>query len=185
MIDADLERHDDADAASMAASALLFSTFLLHEVDAELIRRLENSGARARLQEMGLHLPDADAKDAIESLAADYFETFVKPLEGPPPVQSLAEGDSFEGEPAKAMRAIADAAGVSFDAAAARGAPVDHLGAQLAMWAHIHLRDHNASREFAERHLRWSLRHLDRGAQGEAFYDHLSKLVAEFIRSLS
>lgn len=172
------------DVERMAAVAELMASLLLREVDADLLGELAETGADEHLRGLGLDLPSPDDAQALDDLAAAYFETWVQPSDGFPPVQSLAEGSTFEGPPAAAMRAIAEAAGVTFEPAAARGAPVDHLGAQLALWAHVHRRDREASREFASRHLRWAKPHLLRHGGEESFYGRLALMTASFIDSL-
>ena len=164
----------------LTAVADLFAALLLREVDRDLIESLEASGADVALRSFNVSLPAATEVDALDALAAEYFEVFVKPLEGPPMIQSLAEGDAFEGPPADAMRAIAEACGVDFDPVAARGAPVDHLGAQLSLWASLRRRDAEAASAFADRHLRWATRHLER-RRDASFYGQLSGTVADFI----
>ena len=179
----DGDRRPATDGTSLTAVADLFASLLLREIDAALVTSLTGSGAREQLAGMGLVVPEADDGEALDRLAAEYFESFVKPLEGAPPIQSLAEGDAFEGPPADAMRAIAEAVGVTYDAAAARGAPVDHLGSQLAMWSAILRRDSRAADEFRDRHLRWAVPHLRRRGE-DSFYGRLAAVVADFIDTL-
>lgn len=164
-------------------TAELFATLLLHEVDARLIRSLDASGALAVLSEMGLRFPAPDDAAGIEQLACDYFEAIVKPMKGAPPVQSLHEGDTFDGEAARSMKQIAEAAGVRLDPDGARGAPIDHLGCQLALWAHLETRDPIAAEILAARHLRWALPALER-ARGKSFYGTVLGHCAEFLATL-
>ena len=170
-----------AEAENLRASAELLSTLLLREVEPTLILELEESGARDQLQRMGLVIPEANDHAAHEGLAAEYFESFVKPIEMAPLIQSLVEDGAFEGRAARSMREIATSAGLEFDPKAARGAPADHLGSQIAMWTAIDRRDPATAREFASRHLSWALPELER-RRDDSFYGRLSGFVADFIR---
>jgi TorA maturation chaperone TorD len=161
-------------------TAGLLARLLLHEIDAGFLRGLKDQELTSELAGLGLELPDEQDPEALDRLAAAYFEAFVNPAQFPPPVQSLVAEGTYEGEAARSMRAIAEAVGVTFDATAARGAPVDHLGSQLLLWSELLGRDQGAAAEFATRHLAWSIPYL-RQRTGEGFYDRVSGIVADFI----
>lgn len=175
--------------AELRATARLLARLLLREVDADLVASLGEPETRDALAALGLALPAASddaAGDALDQLAAEYFAHFVNPAGAPPPVQSLAEGGTYEGDAATGVRQVAEAAGVSFDAEEARGAPPDHLGCELLLWDELAGRDPAAAAEFARRHLAWAPSHL-RGRAGAAgpstdgFYDRLASVTADFV----
>ena len=165
------------------ATAELFGRLLLIEVDGDMIRELERTGALAELRALGLSLPAADDDQAREELAADHYEALVRPTEEPPPIQSLVEEGVYEGRAAAGMRAVARAAGLDFDADAARGAPVDHLGVQLLLWSELAGRDAAAAAEFARRHLAWAPPHLRR-TEADGFHAHLKHRTADLIQEI-
>ncbi len=65
------------------------------------------AGLASTLAGLGLCLPEEDSQAALDDLAAAYFDAFVSPRGGHPPIQSLAEGSGYEGEPARAHLAWA------------------------------------------------------------------------------
>ncbi len=172
----------DAPEANIAV-ARLFATLLLTEPTPRFVEELEQSGAASMLRDLGLEFPAADDGPAFESLAAGFFETFVHPLSHSPPVQSLVESGVYEGNAAQSMRILAERAGVEFDAGAAFGAPIDHLGCQLLFWGAIGARDPETARAFAERHLVWAIPLLT-CISTDTFHGRLAALVADFLRTL-
>ena len=164
------------------AVAELFGRLLLQEIDGRTIRWLEENGAREALRDLGLELPAPDDTSALEEVAAEHYRALIRPEDGPPPIQSLVEEGVYEGGAAAGMRAVAAAAGLDFDAAAAR-APVDHLGVQLLLWSELAGRDAAAAAEFARRHLAWAPPHLRR-TEADGFHAHLKHRTADLIQEI-
>ncbi|MHC4937140.1 MAG: molecular chaperone TorD family protein [Planctomycetota bacterium] len=156
--------------------ARLLGWLLLRELDAATLASLET--LRPELEAIGLSPPETDD---LEELAAQYYAAFLDPAAGVPLVQSLHEGDGYEGEAARSVRAIAEAAGLELDTEQPRGAPQDHLGLELLLWSELAERDGAAAGEFARRHLSWAVAVLAR-RDGAGFYDRLGSITAAFIR---
>ena len=120
----------------------------------------------------------------LDELAAEFFAAFVQPADSAPPVQSLWMQGTYEGRSAGVVRELARAAGVEFDRTAARGAPVDHLGAILLLWCEAReLRPEVADRLEAE-HMEWALRPLAHVARQGGFYGGVCAAAGEFLRTL-
>ncbi len=159
-----------AELPALAASARLLGFLLQCELSPGVVRTL--AGVREALAELGMMLPEPTDEAALEELAAAYFAAFVDPERGPPPVQSVVSGGGYEGPPAAAIRALATQLGLDRDTAAARGAPPDHLGSELELWAEIAERMPAQAPAFAAAHLAWARPWLRRAA-GEGFYGRL------------
>ena len=115
--------------ASLASVAELFGELLLRELSEERLLALRSAQElEPLLAEMDLQLPAPEDRDL---LAADFFDLFVNPQSGFPLVQSLYEEGNYEGNAAKGVRQVAEAAGLDYDQLAALGATPDHLGSQL------------------------------------------------------
>ncbi len=168
----------------LQAAARLLSHLLLYEIDSNLIAELEQSGANEVLKEMGIPLPALTDKEAVDNLSVEYFERFVNPAVGAPPIQSLAEEGKYAGKASESMEKIAIAAGLTFASDRTRGAPMDHLGSQLAMWSELNERDPAAAKDFCRRHLVWATRTLEIGSP-QGFYGQLSRTVCEFIKAIN
>lgn len=166
--------------ARLRVVASFLARLLLRECDAELVREISAAGLLEELAGIGLVFPGAADDAALDALAAEYFEIMVNPADGIPLVQSLAEDGSYEGDAAKGMREIAAAADVTFDTAAAAGAPVDHLGVQLALWGELVGRDRGAAAEFHRRHLAWAVPALAAKSAG-GFYGALLAAAGDLI----
>jgi TorA maturation chaperone TorD len=174
------------DLAKLAASARIFGILLQRELDAATVNSLREAGIAPALEALGLELPDADDQEALDRLAAEYFEFFVAPDPGPPPVQSLVESGTYEGESAAAIRNVAEQLGVLRDEEAARGAAPDHLGSELELWAEVSERAPEQSADFARAFLIWALPWLDARAQSPAsFYASLCAAVRDLLRLLA
>ncbi|MFT7620130.1 MAG: TorA maturation chaperone TorD [Planctomycetota bacterium] len=161
----------------------LLSHLYLREVTAGFIEELDAIGANETLRDLGISLPDGRDAQSIERLATEYFETLVAPKDLPPPIQSIVIGGTYEGDAARSMREIAKAVGVTFDPKVAGGAPVDHLGSQLALWSDLMAENHEVATEFAVRHLVWA-KPLLRHQAGESFYGNLAQVTLKFIEVL-
>ncbi len=165
---------------ALAGVAKLFGLLLLRELETETLRSLSDPVLSEILKGSGITMPE---ESELEELAADFFEYFVNPQQGAPLVQSISEGGSYEGDPARDVRKIADAAGVELDPTHLMGAPVDHLAVELALWSVLVERDRSAAVEFTRRHLVWSLPRL-RDNERQGFYGNVCRVVADFIEAI-
>lgn len=171
------------DAAAWRSCAALLGRLLVRELDAETLVRLRDPAVARELSEMGLALPEGGGDEAlIERLAAEYFDAFVGGAGAVVPVQSLRESGGYEGVAAAEIRALAKAAGLDFDKSATRGAPPDHLGSILLLWAAFARDWPDGAKRIEERHLAWALPVLARVAKSEGtFYGALARASAQFI----
>ncbi len=179
---------------ALAATARLFGRLLVRELDAPLLAELREPGLAHALRDIGVRLPDASAEvstgagDAalLDALAAEYFEMFVSPTEGAPLVQSLHQGGVYEGPPAAGARRLAEAAGVTLDADAARGAPADHLGCLLQLWARVAQRSPSEAGTIANTYLAWAAGPLRlQASRRSGFYAELSAATADWIEEVA
>ncbi|MCA8950791.1 MAG: molecular chaperone TorD family protein, partial [Planctomycetes bacterium] len=132
-------------------AARLFGRLLLAELDAATLDELRAPAIATALAEIGIELP---APEALDTVAAEYFEHVLHPRGQAPLVQSLWHGGSYEGEAAVAVRRVAAAAGVELGPGA-RGAPPDHAGCLLVLWAELRERNAVIANDFATVHLGW------------------------------
>jgi len=165
---------------ALGAVSTLLGHLLLKECDAELVAEFERRGLRPQMAALDLELPAAGDGEALEDLAAEYFQTFLNPSDGFPLVQSLVEEGYYDGAAWQGLRETAKAAGVDYDVGAASGAPMDHLGSELLLWAELAGRDIEAANEFRSRHLLWALAPLQ-DIPAEGFYGALAACVCQFI----
>ncbi len=173
-----------SEAVSLAASGRLLGWLLVREIDEELVSSLAEPSLRDSLMEFGLDVSSLTAEQR-EILKSDYFAALVSPKEYPPPVQSLWQEGRYEGDAAASVRKVAEAMGVELDHEVARGAPPDHLGVELLLWAELAERSSSAQ-EFANQHLLWAKPALDALAArefrgGDGFYGRLAIAVNRFI----
>ncbi|MEZ6197096.1 MAG: molecular chaperone TorD family protein [Planctomycetota bacterium] len=175
----------DTEGRRLAAAARLLGFLLQRELDEDAVAELRRGGVEPALEALGLALPPEGDTAALEALAAEYFERFVAPRDTPPLVHSLAEGGGYEGEPAAGVRNVAAQLGVARDEDAARGAPVDHLGSELELWAEVRLRAPDQASDFARAYLAWSAPILRQQSGHGGFYGRLSGVVAEFVETVS
>ncbi len=175
----------DASNLELSHAAELFGDLLLFELDADRLARLQEPEVAAALASLGIEVPAAGATDAAEldELAADFFALFLQPDPGAPPVQSVWDTGSFEGEPAACIRRHAKAAGLDFDRLGARGSAVDHLGSILQLWADANR--HTAGADTAEHlrthHLEWGQRALASAADHDGFYGQIARAASALI----
>ena len=134
--------------------ARLFGQLLLHELSADDLERLREPEVLEALAAVGVDVPPADTP--LDELAAEFFDTLLRPEHGPP-VQSLWSGGSYEGDSAAMIRKLAEAAALDFNKSAARGAPLDHIGSILLLWAEARERAPEVAERLQEDHLAWSL----------------------------
>lgn len=174
---------DPAERASLRALADLCGRLLLREANAadlELLRRPEVESAFAAL---GVDVPRGPTEVVLERLAHEYFETFLRPESGDPPVASHWRSRQAGGDSAAAARRAAMAAGLEL----ARGAPADHLGNLLVLWA----RADEAAPEVAEllrsEHLAWGIDALQgRALDADAgFYSNLARATIGLLAQLT
>jgi len=175
---------------ALAATARLFGRLLVREIDAPLLAELREPELARALAAVGLRLPphSSETGDAalLDELAADYFESFVNPESAAPLVQSLHRGGTYEGPPAVGARRLADAAGVTLDREAARGAPADHLGCLLQLWARVAERSPSEAPEIARTYLAWAVLPLrERAENRRGFYAELAAAAADSIEQMA
>lgn len=170
------------DAISLGAVARLFGELLLRELESDRAAELARDPLREVLEGVGLDLSSLEDFES-DRMSEEYFEAVLNPKDAPPLVQSLWEEGRYDGEAAASMRKIAEAAGVEFDPKAARGAPPDHLGCSLLLWAELAERSSSGS-EFAERHLRWALPALESLQNRGGFYGTLAAAILGFVAVL-
>ena len=168
----------------LAAVARLFGRLLLRELDEPLRATLVEEPLAGALSACGLDVGRLHGAD-LDGLAAEYLERFVRPATGGPLVQSLWTQGTYEGDAAVAARKLAEAAALDFDKEAARGAPVDHLGSLLLLWATSLERQPEVARRIEEEHLAWAVAPLERLAGEDGFYGSLAGAVANLVRSLA
>jgi TorA maturation chaperone TorD len=100
-----------------------------------------------------------------------------------PPVMSLWRDGQYDGDPARSIRQIADAANREL-AEGARSAPPDHLGCILLLWGELC----ESRRELADllrtRHLAWAELALQGASKDTGFYGAVSRAAISLIRSL-
>ena len=164
--------------------ARLFGRLLLHEVDEGMRAELCAPELSAALSSVGVDtglLVEAD----LDQLAAEFLEAFLQPAEGGPLVQSLWTQGNYEADCAVTVRKLAEAAGVDFDRQAARGAPQDHLGCILLLWAEVREPATAVAERLEQEHLAWALAPLARIAAGEGFYAGVARAVGAFLRELT
>ena len=175
-----MSRAPHPDAAAWSAVAELLADLLLVELDAERLARLarlDDPAVRTALEAVGVSLPGDAAQ--LEELAADYYAAFVQPEHGGPLVQSLWTSGTYEGESAAAIRRLATRAGLELDRTIARGAPPDHLGSILALWAATRVAQPQVADELERSHLTWALAPL--GRVGRGFYGDVARATSAFI----
>lgn len=159
---------------AQVAVGRLLSQLLLREPDAALLGELRAPEVRSGLRDLGVEVPpgqDAEADRVwLEERGAEYLDRWLRPERGGPPVQSLWSGGQYEGDPAVALRRWTEAVGLRYDAEAARGAPIDHLGSSLALWCLA--AEHSAEHAEALRvqHLEWGRRPLEAARAAGGFY---------------
>ncbi len=176
---------------ALAGVARLFGDLLLRELDADRLERLREPELAAQLLSLGVVVPPAasqDDPDELDRLAAGFHSAFLAPDRGGAPlVASLWTEGRYEGTAAARIRALAEAAAVEFDRDMARGAPIDHLGVLLLLWAQTIERAPSVADEIATQHLAWSEAPLNRlaAAGATSFYPSLAGAAAAFVRTLS
>jgi len=171
-------RQIDGDQQNLVRALSLFADLLLHELDAETLVRLQQPELRAALGDLGIEVPE---ESELESLASQYFECFLHPERGAPPIASLWIHGQYEGEVTAQIRKIAEAEGCTLDSAASAGAPIDHLGCLLLLWVHCMQHDETLADLIAEEYLTWVPRALRQVATQAGFYGQLASALLELV----
>lgn len=169
---------------ALRATARLFGRLFLFELDEDTRVQLVEPEFAAALGQVGISVAPLEAPDALDALAVEFFEAFVQPQEGGPPVQSLWTEGSYEGDAAASVRRLAEAVGVEFDRAAARGAPHDHLGCLLLLWAETREARPDVAERLEAEHLAWARAPLGRLAAGQGFYADVSRATLAWLEEL-
>ena len=159
----------------------LFARLLLKEIDADTLEALSQTELREALADLSIQLPQ---RDELDSLGADYFELFLHPERGAPPIASLWIHGQYEGEVAVQLRKIAESAGYTLDSAASGGAPVDHLGCILLLWIECRRNDPTLARLIAEEYLDWVPRALEQASGTAGFYGQLCRALLSLLAIL-
>jgi TorA maturation chaperone TorD len=167
-----------ADPAALVPVARLFARLLLEELDSGTLQALREAGSAEALLALGVALP---AERELQALASEYCATFLRPAEGLPPIQSLWSEGRYDGEAAASARAFAAAAGRE-PARGARGAPPDHLGCLLALWAELVEEDPQLAARLAQAHLAWAPAALAPLARRSGFYGQLAGATGQLVR---
>lgn len=169
---------------ALRATARLFGRLLLFELDEPTRAELCAPDFAAALQQVGISVAPLQDPGALEELAVEFFEAFVQPKEGGPPVQSLWTEGTYEGTAAVAVRQLAEAVGIEFDGGAARGAPHDHLGCLLLLWAETREARPDVAERVVQEHLAWARAPLSRLAVGQGFYADVSRATLAWVEEL-
>jgi TorA maturation chaperone TorD len=170
---------------AQVAVGRLLSQLLLREPDAVLLGELRAPEVSAGLRVLGVEVPASESEGAdrtwLEERGAEYLDRWLRPDRGGPPVQSLWSGGQYEGDPAVALRRWTAAVGLHYDAEAARGAPIDHLGSTLALWclAAEHSSEHAEALRI--QHLEWGRRPLEAARRAGGFYGGVANATLEWL----
>ena len=112
----------------------------------------------------------------------EYHAALLAPTGGgAPPVASLWSEGRFEGQVVARLRTLAESAALDFGSEAARGAPVDHLGVLLHLWAVCVERAPWVSNELATDHLAWAEAPLRRMARRGGFYGSVAAATSQLV----
>jgi hypothetical protein len=114
---------------SLQSVARLFGHLLLYELNAEMLTELSRGETRDALQELGIRVPAGAREDA---LAAEYFDCFVHPEAGAPPVASLWIDGDYGGSCRRDIERWAESVGFSFEPQSELAPVPDHLGEPVA-----------------------------------------------------
>ena len=176
--------HSTEEREQLHAVAQLFGRLLLKELDGPMLERLREPGLSAVLREWGFELPLPDIQNAwLDERGAEYHDLFLRPETGPL-VQSLWTQGRYEGDSTVRVRKLAEAAGVEFQSAAARGAAPDHLGSLLMLWAATDVHAPEIAGEVLRAHLEWALPGLRRIEPAGGFYGALAVACLNLLQEL-
>lgn len=170
------------DTESLAAAASLFGDLLLAELDAARLGVLREPERAAALVALGVEVPTGEGEELLDELAAEFHGAFLRPADGgAPPVGSLWTEGRYEGQLAARIRELGEAAAAEFGNEAARGAPVDHLGSVLHLWALASSRAPWVADELAGQHLAWAAAPLAQAARRGGFYGQVASACGRLV----
>lgn len=173
------------EAQALAGAARLFGDLLLVELDDARLDALADPARAELLAELGVDVPEGRGTEAVDELAADYHAAFLRPEGGgAPPIASLWTEGRFEGDIARRVRALGESAALEFGEEAARGAPRDHLGVLLHLWAASIERAPWVADEIAEQHLNWADAPLRKVTDGGGFYGQVAAATLSLLGEL-
>lgn len=176
--------------AQLVGAARLFGDLLLTELNPASLRALQEPAASEALAALGVEIPkEEDPPEAFfDELAAEYHAALLAPTGGgAPPVASLWIEGRFEGQIVSRLRTLAESAALDFGSEAARGAPVDHLGVLLHLWASCVERAPWVSDELCSDHFAWAeapLRQMAQRGGQQDFYGSVALAVTELVAVL-
>jgi len=165
--------------ADLVPAARLFGRLLVRELDADDLSSLRQEEVAAALLDLGVTPPDPAAEP---DLAAEYCALFLHPEGALPPVQSLWTEGRYDGDAAVRVRSIAAAAGLS---PSPGGAPPDHLGCILVLWAELVDAREDLATLLARDHLAWAATALAPAVRRGGFYGEVARAVVELTQVLA
>ena len=168
------------DLDQLAAAARLFGRLLLRELDAASLNELRAPAIAQALAALDVTAPD---EAQLPELDARFFELFLHPDGALPPVQSLWRDGQYDGDAAVGVRALAKAAALE-PAAGARGAPPDHLGCILLLWAETATTRTDVADAIAQHHLAWAELALQHTLRDDGFYGQVARATIALTREL-
>jgi TorA maturation chaperone TorD len=143
-----------------------------------MLTELSRGETRDALQELGIRVPAGAREDA---LAAEYFDCFVHPEAGAPPVASLWIDGDYGGSCRRDIERWAESVGFSFEPQSELAPVPDHLGSLLLLWAELYPRQPEQAAELAAHLQQWAPRALARPAQGKGFYAEVSRGLIDYL----
>jgi TorA maturation chaperone TorD len=153
---------------------------LLFELEPGDLAAMAAPQLAAALAEFDLVPPPASA---LPDLAARWFELFLQPGTVLPPVQSLWQEGRYDGAATVAVRQLAAAAGLQWGATA-RGAPPDHLGCLLLLWAELVVLAPPLAAQLVQQHLDFAPAALREAARDAGFHGAVARAVLAFVAEL-
>ncbi len=173
------------EAIALAGAARFFGDLLVVELDAHRLEALQGPEAAALLGPLGLTAPEGTGEGVLDELGAQFHAALLRPDGGgAPPIASLWTEGRYEGAIAGRIRTLAESAALEFDKALTRGAPVDHLGSILHLWAASVERAPWVADEIAEQHLTWIDPCLVQMAAVDGFYGEVAGVVSQLAREI-
>lgn len=168
----------------LAQAARLFGRLLVRELDPATLDELRQTEVRDALAAVGVTVPEPEQ---LDQLAHEWLASLLHPAHASPPVHSLFRDGNYNGDPAVAVRRIAQAAGLE-PALGARNAPVDHIGCILLLWGELATTRSELADLLAAEHLQWAERALlwlaDSDSPPSCFYRSVARATRELIGQL-
>lgn len=162
--------------------ARLFGRVLLYELDAAALAALREDSTREALSRLSIEVPAAATEEA---LAAEYFECFLHPRHGAPPVASLWLDGDYGSACRRDIERWAELCGYSFAPQDEQVAAPDHLGALLLLWAELAPELPEKADELAEHLSRWAPRALHSACARSGFYGDVSRALRAFLELIT